>query len=71
MRLALNGILREAGKRFSARARPAMWGRGRHWFRMQGRLRSNEPTQILMCAATGALIGALVAGLHRLVDLRS
>ena len=57
MRLALNGILREAGKKFSARARVAIWGGGRRWFRMQGRLRSNEPTQILVCAATGARAG--------------
>src|ERR1044071_4217610 len=35
---------------------------------LQGRLRSNEPTQILACAAFGAVIGALVAGLHWLVD---
>jgi CIC family chloride channel protein len=35
---------------------------------LQGRLRSNEPTQILACALFGALIGALVAGLHLLVD---
>src|SRR6478736_3950122 len=35
---------------------------------LQGRLRSNEPTQILVCAAFGAVIGALVTGLHRLVD---
>jgi CIC family chloride channel protein len=35
---------------------------------LQGRLRSNEPTQILVCALFGAVIGALVAGLHWLVD---
>src|SRR6478752_6387887 len=35
---------------------------------LRGRLRSNEPTQILVCAAFGALIGALTAGLHHLVD---
>ena len=35
----------------------------------QGRLRSNEPTQILVCAVIGALIGAFTTGLHRLVDL--
>ena len=35
---------------------------------LQGRLRSNEPTQILACASFGAVIGALVAGLHLLVD---
>jgi CIC family chloride channel protein len=36
---------------------------------LQGRLRSNEPTQILVCAAFGALIGVFTTGLHRLVDL--
>jgi len=36
---------------------------------LRGRLRSNEPTQILVCAAFGALIGALTTGLHHLVDL--
>jgi CIC family chloride channel protein len=41
----------------------------RRLFRMQGRLRSSELTQILVCAVMGAVIGALVAGLHRLVDL--
>jgi CIC family chloride channel protein len=35
---------------------------------LQGRLRSNEPTQILVCAAFGALIGALTIGLHDFVD---
>jgi CIC family chloride channel protein len=36
---------------------------------LQGRLRSNEPTQILVCAAFGGLIGALTIGLHRLIDV--
>jgi chloride channel protein, CIC family len=36
---------------------------------LQGRLRSNEPTQILVCAAFGAVIGALTTGLHEMVDL--
>ncbi len=36
---------------------------------LQGRLRSNEPTQILVCAVFGGLIGALTIGLHQLVDL--
>jgi CIC family chloride channel protein len=36
---------------------------------LQGRLRSNEPTQILVCAAFGALIGAVTTGLHEAVDL--
>src|SRR5260370_27454341 len=35
---------------------------------LQGRLRSHEPTQILVCASFGALVGVLVAGLHVLVD---
>jgi CIC family chloride channel protein len=35
---------------------------------LQGRLRSNEPTQILVCAAIGALIGAVTTGLHEAVD---
>ena len=35
---------------------------------LQGRLRSNEPTQILVCAIFGAVIGALVTGLHWGVD---
>src|SRR5260221_6126532 len=35
---------------------------------LQGRLRSNEPTQILVCASFGALVGALTAGLHWLID---
>src|SRR4051812_24881148 len=42
----------------------------RRILRLQGgRLRSNEPTQILVCAVFGAVIGALTAALHRLVDL--
>jgi CIC family chloride channel protein len=69
MRLALKGILGNTARRFSARIRATTWGDARRWFRMQGRLRSNEPTQIVACAATGAVIGAMVAGLHRLVDL--
>lgn len=36
---------------------------------LQGRLRSNEPTQILVCAVFGGLIGALTIGLHQLIDL--
>jgi len=35
---------------------------------MQSRLRSNEPTQIFVCAVAGSVVGALVAGLHWLVD---
>lgn len=36
---------------------------------LQGRLRSNEPTQIFVCAVLGALVGALISGLHHLVDV--
>jgi CIC family chloride channel protein len=43
-------------------------GQARRLLLLQGRLRSNEPTQILVCAVFGAVVGALVAGLHRLVD---
>jgi chloride channel protein, CIC family len=46
----------------------ALMGQARRFFRMQSRLRSNEPVQIFVCAATGAVIGALVAGLRWLVD---
>ena len=42
----------------------------RRILRLQGgRLRSNEPTQIFVCAVFGAVIGALTTALHRLVDL--
>jgi CIC family chloride channel protein len=68
MRLALSKILHGSAKKLSERARAALWGQTRRWFRMQGRLRSSEPTQILACASIGALIGALTAGLHWLVD---
>ncbi len=68
MRLALNSILRDWAKRLSESVRATSWGDARRWFRMQGRLRSHEPTQIVVCAAMGALIGALIAGLHKLVD---
>jgi CIC family chloride channel protein len=44
-------------------------GQGRRLLLLQGRLRSNEPTQILVCAVFGALVGALTAGLHEFVDL--
>jgi CIC family chloride channel protein len=32
-------------------------------------LRSNEPIQILICAATGSAVGAVTAGLRRLIDV--
>src|SRR6188472_3417426 len=44
-------------------------GQARRILLLQGRLRSNEPTQIFVCAVFGALVGALISGLHRLVDL--
>lgn len=44
-------------------------GQARRILLLQGRLRSNEPTQIFVCGVFGALVGALIAGLHRLVDL--
>jgi CIC family chloride channel protein len=69
MRLGLSTFAGGLAEKVSARARAAIWGQTRRWFRMQGRLRSNEPTQIVVCAAMGAVIGGLVAGLHRLVDL--
>src|SRR5207247_1352109 len=40
----------------------------RRFMLLQGRLRSNEPTQIVACSAFGAVVGAMVAGLHQLVD---
>jgi CIC family chloride channel protein len=43
-------------------------GQARRLFRMQSRLRSNEPTQILVCAAFGVVVGVLVSGVHWLVD---
>jgi CIC family chloride channel protein len=69
MRLGLSTIAGGFAEKVSARARAALWGQTRRWFRMQGRLRSNEPTQIFVCAVFGAVIGAMVAGLHKLVDL--
>ncbi len=55
--------------RFTERFNDFAWHQARRFFRMQSRLRSNEPTQVFVCAATGAVIGAMVAGLHRLVDV--
>ncbi len=40
----------------------------RQLFRMQGRLRSSELAQIVVAAVWGAVIGAVIAGLHLLVD---
>jgi chloride channel protein, CIC family len=64
----LTTLARTAGERLSERASAAIWGQARRFFRMQSRLRSNEPTQIFVCAVTGVAVGALVAGLHWLVD---
>ena len=47
----------------------ALMSQTRRLFRMQSRLRSNEPVQIFVCAAVGAMIGAMVAGLRLLIDL--
>jgi CIC family chloride channel protein len=44
------------------------WVEPRRLFRLQGRLRSSELTQILVCAVWGAIVGVLVGGLHSLVD---
>jgi CIC family chloride channel protein len=64
----LTTLVRTAGERFAERASAAIWGQARRFFRMQSRLRSNEPTQIFVCAVAGAAVGALVAGLHWMVD---
>src|SRR5271168_4688655 len=65
---SLTTLARTAGVRLSERASAAIWGQTRRFFRMQSRLRSNEPTQVFVCAVIGAVVGALVAGLHWLVD---
>jgi CIC family chloride channel protein len=46
----------------------ALMGQARRLFRLQSRLRSNEPVQIFVCAAMGAMIGASVAGLRWLIE---
>ncbi len=69
MGLGLKDFAHGAAKKLSERAKAVLLGQTRRLFRVQGRLRSNEPTQILVCAATGAVIGAMVAGLHKLVDV--
>lgn len=58
-----------AGKWFVQRASAMAWRWTRRFFRMQSRLRSNEPAQIVVCGAFGVVVGALVAGLHWLIDL--
>jgi CIC family chloride channel protein len=67
--LSFTAIAQGAAQRFSVRKGTAMGAWALRLFVMQRRLRSNEPTQILVCAVFGALVGALVAGLHSLVDL--
>ncbi|CAN5732631.1 chloride channel protein [soil metagenome] len=62
-------MTRKAAERLAQRASASAWRQARRLFRVQSRLRSNEPTQILVCAAVGAVVGALVAGLHGLVNL--
>jgi CIC family chloride channel protein len=66
--VSLTTFARTASARMSERVTAAVWGQTRRFFRMQSRLRSNEPTQIFVCAVTGSAVGALVAGLHWLVD---
>lgn len=46
----------------------AFVGQARRLFRMQSRLRSNEPVQIFVCAVVGGIIGVFVAGLRWVVD---
>jgi chloride channel protein, CIC family len=60
---------RGAADTFSDWVSSAFVGQARRFFRMQSRLRSNEPVQIFVCGSVGAAIGALVAGLRWLVDL--
>ncbi|MBS0539132.1 MAG: chloride channel protein [Proteobacteria bacterium] len=69
MGLGYRDFAHGAAKKLAARAQAALLSQTRSLFRVQGRLRSNEPVQILVCAATGAVIGAMIAGLHKLVDL--
>lgn len=49
--------------------RLSTFGQARRILLLQGRLRSNEPTQIFVCAVLGALVGALISGLHHVVDI--
>ena len=68
--VSLTTFARSAGARLSEPVTAAVWGQTRRFLRLQGRLRSNEPTQILVCAVVRRAWSApLVAGLHRLVDL--
>jgi len=67
--VSLLSTTRGAAGALSAWTSAALMGQTRRLFRMQSRLRSNEPVQILVCAIVGAVIGAMVAGLRLLVDL--
>jgi len=62
-------MARSTAGKFSEWMSVATWRQARRFFRLQNRLRSNEPTQIVVCAATGAVIGAMIAGLRRTIDL--
>ena len=55
--VSLTTFARSAGARMSERVTAAVWGQTRRFFRMQSRLRSNEPTQIFVCAVTGSARG--------------
>jgi CIC family chloride channel protein len=61
-------MTRGAAEQLSQWASAALWSQARRLFRVQSRLRSSELIQIVVCAAFGVLVGALVAGLHWLVD---
>ena len=52
--VSLTTFARTAGARMSERASAAVWGQTRRLFRMQSRLRSNEPIQIFVCAVVGS-----------------
>lgn len=66
--MSVIGAARGAAGTFSDWVTSALMSQARRMFRVQSRLRSNEPVQILVCAAAGAVIGAFVAGLRELVE---
>lgn len=66
MALGLMGLAGNVAGQMAGRAASLVGPR--RLFRMQGRLRSSELAQIFLCAVMGALIGALIGGLHELVD---
>jgi hypothetical protein len=67
--LSFTAIAQGAAERLSIRRGTAMGAWALRLFVMQRRLRSTELAQILVCALFGALVGAMVAGLHTLVDV--